>query len=201
MEPKSAVRQRILKARNALPEEERRRRSRVIHDRLKTLPPFQEVTAALFYASFRNEVETEELIKAWLASRKVALLPVVISAEKALLLSRILSLDELHPGFRGIPEPREEHLRPVNIKEVELAVVPGVAFDLQGHRLGYGGGYYDRLFSLLPHSAWKIGLAFELQILPTLPASTHDIDVDAIVTEERIILPERSSRATLPFSI
>jgi 5-formyltetrahydrofolate cyclo-ligase len=201
MEPKSAVRQRILKVRDALPPEERRRWSRVIHDRLKAFPPFREGKAALFYASFRGEVETEELIKTWLASGKVAFLPVVISDEKALLVSRILSLDELHPGFHGILEPKAEFLRPVNIEAVELAVVPGVAFDLRGHRLGYGGGYYDRLLGLLPRSAWKIGLAFELQILPSLPISTHDIAVDAIVTEERIILPERSRRAVPPFPI
>ncbi|MBI3988944.1 MAG: 5-formyltetrahydrofolate cyclo-ligase [candidate division NC10 bacterium] len=200
MEPKSVVRQRILKERDALSEEERGRRSRIIHDRLKTFLPFQEATVALFYASFRSEVETEGIIKAWLASGKVALLPVVIPAEKTLLISRISSLDDLCPGFRDIPEPQGEHLQPVDIEEVELAVVPGVAFDLQGHRLGYGGGYYDRLFGLLSPSPLKIGLAFELQILPELLASAHDIAVDAIVTEERIILPERSSRVARPFS-
>lgn len=201
MEPKSAVRQRILGARDALPLEERRRRSRIIHDRLKVFSPFQKATVVLFYASFRSEVETEELIKVWLISGKVALLPVVISAEKTLFISRILSLDDLHPGFRGIPEPQGEHLRPVDLDAVEVAVVPGVAFDLQGRRLGYGGGYYDRLFSLFPHSPWKIGLAFELQILPELPATAHDVAVDAIITEERIILPGRASGVARPFSI
>lgn len=190
MEPKAVIRQRVLALRDALPEEERRKRSRVIHERLRGLSCFQEAKVALFYASFRSEVETFELIEGWLSVGKMAFLPVVVPDQKRIVITRILGLDELRPGFREIPEPGREQLRPASVEDVELIVVPGVAFDLNGHRLGYGGGYYDRFLSgLAGRSIEKIGLAFELQLLPELPASAHDVKVDAIVTEERIILP------------
>jgi len=74
---------------------------------------------------------------------------------------------------------------------IEFVLVPGVAFDLAGHRLGYGGGYYDRLLPMLPPHAVRVAGAFEIQIVDRVPAAPHDVAVDAIVTESRIVVPAR----------
>jgi 5-formyltetrahydrofolate cyclo-ligase len=106
-------------------------------------------------------------------------------------VDRIDSLrDAIAPGYRGIPEPHADapHASP---HEVALALVPGVAFDAAGRRLGYGGGYYDRLLPLLPRTAPRIAGAFDLQLVDVVPAAAHDLAVDMIVTPTRIVSAHR----------
>jgi 5-formyltetrahydrofolate cyclo-ligase len=94
---------------------------------------------------------------------------------------------ELVPGPVRALEPPPGALA-VNPGEVDLVVVPAVAFDAQGHRLGRGGGYYDATLAVLPPRCFRAGLAFDLQIVPSLPLEPHDARVDAVVTESRVIL-------------
>ncbi len=89
-------------------------------------------------------------------------------------------------GYRGIPEPRSSLPR-VDPADVDWVLVPGVAFDLAGRRLGYGGGYYDRLLPLLPRATPRIAGAFELQIVDAIPAAPHDLRIDAFATPSRLV--------------
>jgi 5-formyltetrahydrofolate cyclo-ligase len=91
-------------------------------------------------------------------------------------------------GHQGIPEPLP-HCRTLDLAAVDWVLVPGVAFDRDGRRLGYGGGYYDRLLPLLSPRAARIAGAFDLQIVARVPAGPHDITVDAIVTPSEMIVP------------
>jgi 5-formyltetrahydrofolate cyclo-ligase len=101
---------------------------------------------------------------------------------------------DIAPGYRGIPEPNAG-CPPIELEAIDWVLVPGVAFDSRGHRVGYGGGYYDRLLPALPRSAACIAGAFELQIVDEVPTAPHDFALDAIVTELRVIVPARSADA------
>jgi len=100
---------------------------------------------------------------------------------------RIRNLDsDIEPGYHGIPEPRD-HCSSVTVESIEWVLVPGVAFDPSGRRLGYGGGYYDRLLPLLCGEAPRVAGAFEAQLVDSVPAAPHDVGVDCIVTERRLL--------------
>ena len=95
------------------------------------------------------------------------------------------SWEELRVGSYGILEPRIEKIRKTNVEDLELIIVPGIAFDKNGNRLGHGKGYYDRILGKT--NATKIGLAFEFQIVGKIPTNENDKPVDIIITEERVI--------------
>jgi len=100
---------------------------------------------------------------------------------------RIRNLDgDIEPGYHGISEPRD-HCSSVAVESIEWVLVPGVAFDASGGRLGYGGGYYDRLLPLLCGKAPRVAGAFEAQLVDAVPAAPHDVGVDCIVTERRLL--------------
>lgn len=162
--------------------EERRSLSREIERRLFDLPEFRNAGVVLFYASFQSEVETHFMIRRALAEGRRVALPKVKG--KSLELREISNFDEdVLPGAWGIPEP--EKGTPIGPGAVGLIIVPGAVFDEHGNRIGYGAGFYDRL--LPAYSGPTVALAFEVQIVPAVPADRHDIPVGKIVTEKRII--------------
>lgn len=146
------------------------------------LPEFQAARTVMFFASFRSEVDTLTMVKAALSAGKRVILPKVKGKELALFEIADLERDTL-PGAWGIPEPLERH--PVPVETADLMIVPGLAFDQKGNRLGYGAGFYDRI---LPHyHRTTVALAFEVQIVPAVPVTDLDIPVHKIVTEARTI--------------
>ena len=185
-EAKRAMRERILAARDALPAAERDEASRAIAARIAALPAFDRARCLLLTVSFRSEWDTRPLIDVALAAGKVVVLPRVNGATRMLDLHAVADVErDTAPGYRGIPEPRPELPR-VDLTAVEFVLVPGVAFDATGRRLGYGGGYYDRLLALLAPDAARIAGAFEAQLVPQVPAAAHDLVVDAIATPVRL---------------
>jgi len=182
---KSNLRKTILEKRNLLSPEEITSKSLEIKQRLFNLKKFNEVTIISFYVSFRSEVETHEMIKEALEIDKRVVVPLV-KKEKELSLSELKNFDELEMGKFGILEPKAEYRREINVEEVELMIVPGVAFDEKGNRIGYGGGYYDNLLVRMKKIPF-IGLAYELQIVQEIPKEESDIPVHKIITEDRII--------------
>lgn len=141
-----------------------------------------------FYVSIGAEVETTGMIAHALMKKKRVVVPRVDSAEKRLDLYEIASpVRDLAPGFRGIPEPNPEGRTAVPASTVELFVIPGVAYDAAGRRLGRGGGYYDRLLAAARLERIVIAPAFDCQIVESVPAERHDLRVDFIVTEKRLI--------------
>jgi 5-formyltetrahydrofolate cyclo-ligase len=179
---KDKIRKQVLEARFRLTPEQRRAKSAEIEANLFGLPEYRAAPMVLFYASFQSEVETHHMIRRALAEGKRVALPKVKGKE--LELFEIKSFDtEVLPGAWGIPEP--EGGRRVELKDIGLIVVPGAAFDGQGNRIGYGAGFYDKLLPF--YTGRTAALAFELQIVPAAPADAHDIPMQKIVTEKRII--------------
>jgi 5-formyltetrahydrofolate cyclo-ligase len=184
---KQALRKQILDARAAVPASERERLSAVITTRLLDLPEVQRAQSALAYLSFGNELSTQGLISA-LQDRNCALvLPRVDRAAHRLELYRVRDIAaDTTPGVWGIKEPDPKRCAPAGLDEIELIVVPGVAFTRAGDRLGYGGGYYDELLSRWRAPPLRIAAAFDLQIAGDLPTAPHDQAVDVIVTQSAL---------------
>ncbi len=187
MDEKSRIRQQVLGKRDSLDPGTRRSKDLLIKEIFLSLPEFQQTTVVLLFASFRSEVSTFPLIEEALRLGKRVVLPCVDSASKELRLYEIKDTRELSPGYMGIPEPAVPGERERDINDVTLAVMPGAAFDSRGCRLGYGGGYYDKLLSRLRRKIPLIALAYEEQIVDSLPAEPHDRKVHLIVTDKRVI--------------
>ncbi len=187
---KRELRERMLELREGMLHSEVAAMSKTIHTYLQSLPSFRNAKNIFLYASTRNEVETDDIIVNLLQAGKGVAIPVVNKGTKEIVFSFIESLDELMPSTYGIREPLPNSLRPVALDSVDLIIIPGVAFDMRGYRLGYGGGYYDRFLEKLPEGVHKMGLAFDFQVLEALPVEEHDLKVDTIITEERIIKVE-----------
>ena len=185
---KRQLRRSILALRRGLPAAERAARSRLIWDRISRLACYQRADLVLGYMAFDHEVLTDGLIRQAMASGKHIVLPIVQADRQQLALYAIEDFDrDLTPGYRGILEPRPRRARAVAPEALDLALVPGVAFDLRGGRLGFGAGFYDRLLGRLPGEVPKLGMAFDFQVIPRLPHQPHDVMLDAIVTDRRVI--------------
>jgi 5-formyltetrahydrofolate cyclo-ligase len=190
-EAKLALRRQVLARRDALPAETRVAASSVIAARIPTLPEFDAAATVLLTLAFRSEWDTRPLVEGAIAAGKTVVVPRVNTQTRMLELYAIADPDrDVVAGHLGIPEPRQE--RPQIPRDaIEFVLVPGVAFDLGGRRLGYGGGYYDRLLPLLSPRAARVAGAFDLQVVEHVPAAPHDVAVDAIVTESRIVALKR----------
>jgi 5-formyltetrahydrofolate cyclo-ligase len=183
---KKSIREQFLVKRNELSKSDVNKKSLQIQFRLFSLPWYRTSQNILYYVSHQNEVDTHDMIKISLAKGKNILVPKTDTTKKTLTVCQLLSWDELSPCTYSILEPRKECIREVPVSSVELIIVPAVVFDLHGNRIGHGGGYYDRLLKTAVH-AHSIGLAFEYQLLASLPAEKHDEKVEMIVTEDRSI--------------
>lgn len=184
-EQKAAIRREALDRRDAIPRPVRAVKDSAIKERLFGLEEFMAAERLLLYSAFRTEVATEVMIEESIAMGKKVLLPKVDQEAKALSKHVINGLDELAPGYMGIPEPTSgERLK---VEDIHLIVVPGVAFDRNGRRIGYGGGYYDRLLSRIKGQRLIVALAYEEQVFDELPHEEHDVRMDIIITDRRVI--------------
>ena len=188
MQDKASLREGLLKKRDAIPPEVRRLKNRLVQERLITLDEIKNAGVLFFFASFRTEVDTVGIIKKSLAEGKRVALPKVDKGQHILLLYEIKNMDELSPGYMGIPEPSvNTEGRLFGINDVDAAIIPGAGFDMSGNRIGYGAGYYDILLSGLGKDIPLVSVAYEEQIVDFLPSEQHDIRVHVIVTDRRII--------------
>jgi len=185
---KKELRKKVQEIRDSLDPEQRRLLSAEIGENLWSIPEFNQAETLLFFLSFRSEVDTKPMILRALEEKKAVCVPCTDMENKAMMASRIMNLDgDLRMGNYNILEPREECLRPVPPQRIDAVLMPGVAFDLTGGRLGYGGGYYDRFLERCSPSCLLIALCFELQIVEHVPCADHDIHIHKIVTENRVI--------------
>lgn len=183
---KEALRREVLARRRAQGDKEAL--SSIICDRLSELAEYQAARCIILYAGAKSEVRTLPAISRALKGGKTVGLPFCRGRE--LEVCRIAAIDELAPRAYNIPEPTDSVRalaeRSILPGEINLIVIPGVAFDRRGARLGHGEGYYDRLLSRLPATVCRVGLAFDCQIVAELPTSAHDQFVHAIVTEDNV---------------
>lgn len=188
---KKLIREKFKSIRTKLSREEVSAKSIRIQKLLFSLPEFRRAKTVCFYVAKGNEVQTERAIKDSIKLGKRVLVPITDKKTGKLALSELLNYDdELEPGAFGVLEPKPACRRIVPATEADLIIVPGVVFDLHGHRLGYGKGYYDRFLreiSALKTDAPFIGLAYEYQVLNEIPHGSDDISVHKIVTEKRVI--------------
>lgn len=141
------------------------------------------------YVSYRNEVITKYIIQRCIEDKKIVSIPITNTKSKVLTPSVLKDYDkELTQGTYGILEPKQEYIRPINPLSIDLILIPGSVFSNSGHRIGYGGGYYDRFLIRTKETALKIGLAYKFQLLDTIPYDKHDIPMDYIITEDGIVL-------------
>jgi len=185
---KTALRKTVLSRRNDLSQEEINEKSRAIAGRLFALLEYRVAGTVMYFLNFGKEVQTRPMVNASLSHGKRVIAPKMVPKERRMILSEVLDVEcDLAPGIWGIPEPKLDRLRPLSAEQIDFVVVPGVAFDESGNRLGYGGGYYDRFFTDLRPGVSLVALAFEVQILPAVPVASWDRRVDRVITERRVI--------------
>ncbi|WP_455584582.1 5-formyltetrahydrofolate cyclo-ligase [Bacteroides sp.] len=143
---------------------------------LERHPAFQKANTLLLYHSLKDEVQTHSFIEKWSQKKKI-ILPVVVGNELELRL--YTGTQDLAVGAYGIAEPTGKVF--TDYSSIDLAIIPGVAFDKSGHRLGRGKGYYDRLLPYIP--ATKFGICFPFQLLDEVPAEPFDICMNTIITK------------------
>lgn len=180
---KQAIREQAHANRNA--QENKDDLSREIVRRFMALPEYQTASTVLFYLDVRSEVRTRHSLEDALQSGKKIVVPYCVDGE--LELFHLEQLDELSVGMYKILEPkpelREIAAKQVPVSEIDLIMVPGVAFDRRGGRTGHGKGYYDKLLEHARPDTPLVALAFECQLFDEIPMQDHDVFMDKVVTE------------------
>ena len=181
---KKGLRSKILTLLRTQKEAERLRKSKKIEAKLFRLPEFQKSSIILFYLAFDGEVETVSMIKKALKIGKKVALPWISRREKLLVPILLESLSkDLEQGPYDISQPVDKKTNRLDLEQIDLVVVPGLAFDKSNNRLGRGGGYYDRLLHRLPARIPTVGLAFDFQVLNSLPhLEKHDVALTHVLT-------------------
>ncbi len=152
----------------------------LIAEKFLSLPEVKRAKSVFLYFPHKNEVDTTLIIEELLKQGKEVILPKVVGFH--IRPVKISNISSLKSGYAGIKEPEGEEYP---LEKVDIIVVPALAFDIHGHRLGYGKGFYDRLLSKT--NALKIGLAYDFQLLEKLPSEPHDIPVNLIITPTKIV--------------
>ena len=183
---KKQMREAILAVRDAMPPAARRAASLVIIEKVCALPAYQVARTVLAYIGFGSEIDTQALIERIIADAKIAVVPRVDRATQALILHSVKSLSELVTSKWGIREPPAE-APVISASGIEFILMPGVAFDRSGNRLGYGRGYYDTWLLSVDPALARVAAAFSCQIVARVPVGPHDQKIDTIITENEII--------------
>ena len=187
-ESKREIGDNIITSLSSLSESELLKKTKRLEDRLFEFANFLEAKIALLYMNRSNEVKTINIIKRCYDYNKIVVLPAFNSETFEIKLLKVDNVDtDLIPGPRGAMEPDSSRCMIVPIKSIDIAIIPGIAFDEKGGRIGSGKGYYDRLIPNLPITTRKVALSFESQIVPLVPMEPHNRHVDIIITEKRII--------------
>ena len=182
------LRNKILGARDLLSASERQEKSSFAIQNFWSLPEMKHWSTLFVYVNFRSELETLELIRLCLSQGKRVAVPLVDASTVSMIPLLIQDPEkDLVPGYYGIPEPDPQKSLRVAPREIDAAVIPGSVFDIQGGRLGYGGGYYDRFLVNDAPQAKRIGLAFEMQVGEKVPVEPHDQPLDILITEKGIV--------------
>ena len=184
-EIREEIRKQRLAGRAALSPEERQAADRKMAGLLFSCREWKVAETVFCYVSFRNEADTFRIIREALRCGKKAAVPRV-EGKHRMEFYYIHSMDELSPGYMGIPEPFGEAGRKAIPGKNDLVVMPGAAFDRSGTRLGYGAGFYDAYLSKYPDCR-RLALAYSVQIEETIPSESHDIPAEMIITEKGMI--------------
>lgn len=183
MNNKAILREKIINMRKLLTLEEKVKKDIKIKKRLYESLLYKNSSLIFIYVSLNNEINTHDIIKESLKNGKRICVPKVISIKEGMEVLEIKDFSELAEcGSYKILEPKNFENK-VEPKEIDLAILPGLAFDNEGGRLGYGGGFYDRFLPKLKNEIPKIALAYDFQVVDSVPKDFHDILVDEVITD------------------
>lgn len=187
-EKKQEIRNEMTRLIAEYPSETLAAKTKAIEERLFEFANYLEARIALLYTPVAPEVNTMEIIRRSYMYNKIIVLPAFDPQNLQMTLMKVDDLDkDLVEGPRGNMEPNAKRCKTVPIDCLDIAIVPGLAMDEKGGRVGTGKGYYDRLIPDLPITTRKVGLVFEDQIIPMVPMESHDKHVDIVITEKRVI--------------
>lgn len=178
---KKDLRRQIIAVRNRMPNELREYKDKIIFKNFTELLIKEEVKTVLLYASLGSEVNTWNIFQFCIENSIKTAFPKVSGGN--LELYWIENKEQLSPGFKSILEPK--YGSKASLEQIEIIAVPGVAFDKECYRIGYGGGFYDRLLS--KRKGLAVGLAYEEQLIEEIPKETFDEKIDLIITDKRVI--------------
>lgn len=182
----------MLGIRNNLSIEEIQKFSARITDILMEQDVFTSSSFIMSYVNIGSEVATREFIKRVIYKGKKAAIPMIehiAKDKKTMVACEITNIEEeTEPGHYGILEPKKGMVKKILPCDIDMVIVPGIAFDVKGYRIGYGGGYYDRFLKNARENCVKVGFAYKFQVLDEIPREDHDIPLDLIITQERIIV-------------
>jgi|CXWL01.1.fsa_nt_gi 5-formyltetrahydrofolate cyclo-ligase len=182
IEDKNKLRERFLEALRNQNEQDRLIKSRLIQGKLFGRAEFRAAKTILFYASFDGEVETFQMIKQATQLNKRIALPMITKGSKNFIPTLVKEIDSLNEGPYGIKQPVYAHEHAVGVHDLDLVIVPGIAFDKFHNRLGRGAGYYDRFLAALPEDTPSFGLAFDFQLVDRLPhLEAHDMSLTDVI--------------------
>jgi 5-formyltetrahydrofolate cyclo-ligase len=185
---KQEIRKKIEKKLNALSREDLRGKLKRIENQLFEFPNFMEAVKTLLYLNRSNEVDSRQILKRCKQAAKQIILPFFNASANGVQLYKINDLKaDLKAGPGNVFEPNPGRCKLFNINDIDIAIIPGVAFDEKGARLGDGSGHYDRFIPRLPATVRKVAVAFEEQLISSVPMESHDKYVDIIITDKRII--------------
>lgn len=180
---KHKIRAHIKEKIKSISELEKSRKSDIIKTKLFSEEVFKKAKTVMFYVSLKDEVSTLSMIDEAIKTGKRICVPVILKEEKRLVACEVKDRrSDLESQYFGICQPIKGRVREVPLEDIDLVVVPGIAFDKNNVRLGRGHGYYDRFLSRLPDTAKTIGLAFDFQVVDHLPKDSHDIPVWKTIT-------------------
>jgi len=179
---KDLIRKDIAERLKNLNKTERRKKSLRIKEKLFRSCEFKRAKTVMFFVSREDEVDTQNMIRQAIRMGKKVGVPLIREGKKELLISQIIDIDkELVKGPYSIYQPDKNFIRVIKQEDLNLIIVPGLAFTKKGLRLGRGKGYFDRFLKKLPKYVKKIGISFDFQILKKLPVSSHDMPVDRVI--------------------
>lgn len=182
MKLKDEIRSKIKIKRKTLASEEKYKFDGLIYEKIISTVSYQKANKIFIFVSFGDEVDTHQTIYKAFQDNKQVYVPKVISKKEGMVAVKIQSFQDLKPGIMGILEPENVEIHEDNY-EFDLAIIPGLAFDKAGGRIGYGGGYYDRFLNNVAKNCRLICIGYEFQLIENIPMEAHDIRVHGIITE------------------
>lgn len=183
---KSDIRKQIIEYRDSIDLKVRRQWDENIFNKLINSEVFEKAQTIFAFVSFRSEVDTHKIISHAIKEGKTVCVPKIESKQKGIEIFKIGSFDQLKEGYFGILEP-DESCPLADRENIDIILMPGVAFDRQGGRIGYGAGFYDRFLTNMKKRVDKIALAYDLQLIDIIPMDEHDVRIDGVITDKDII--------------
>lgn len=180
---KKELRKSLMGKRSEYPKELREKMDKKAFENLIKTEEYKNSENIFVFISFRDEIDTHEAVRYFIKDNKNVFIPYTEEGKEKMRLTRLKDMEDLVPGHFGILSPKKEDLDFIDHNIIDLVLVPGLAFDDEGYRIGYGGGFYDKFFADLISKPKKIGYCYSFQLIDKIPHDDYDIPVDMVITD------------------